>query len=226
MIELMFQLFGRPMATERTLAQRLLCMNTMFCNDVPLSRILCLCAVMMGTTAAPALASPIGPDNKEKSSELAVGLSAGATVLGGIALSQAVGIDGNNPLLTSVGFAGLLVGPSLGHFYTADWGRELILGIGGRIVGIGLFVKGLSESFTCLGDEGDEECDNSNNGAAWALLGGVGIYVASTLYSIVDASLSAQRFNRRSRRRLTLMPGPVVGPDRSTGLGLTLQMRF
>lgn len=129
--------------------------------------------------------------------------------LGLIALAFQTESDG---LLWS-GVAVSVLGPNAGHFYTRDFKRVLLhsalRGVGGFMV-----IWGAASAFT--------DSSSSNNGLL--VLGGLGLYVGSTIYSIWDAPSSAIRANERHQMMVT--PAPVIGPDRSVGMGLMLGASF
>ena len=60
---------------------------------------------------------------------------------------------------------------------------------------------------------------------AMVLACGAVLGIGSTVYSIIDSPAAAERHNE-SRRRFVLTPAPVVGPDRSTGYGVSLAAEF
>jgi hypothetical protein len=112
------------------------------------------------------------------------------------------------------GAIGLVVGPSLGHWYSGEFftGGMAMRGIGGAV-----FVAGAMSSF------GDcflkEHCDSSNGDAAM-LIGGI-LYVGGTIYDIATAGSAAREYNRTHRRGPSFQVGPtVVGAHASPGFGV------
>ncbi len=103
--------------------------------------------------------------------------------------------------------------PGAGHLYTNDW-RHGLLGIGLRALGFSTFHYGM----TCCSD-GDQP-DQS-----LAYLGAL-IFTGGVLYSVIDAPLSARRYNRVHTQRWHITPGPIKGPGRESRVGVYLGTRF
>ncbi|HEU5057468.1 MAG TPA: hypothetical protein VFU21_13120 [Kofleriaceae bacterium] len=164
--------------------------------------------------------SPSPDDGGDRSPGVALGLSLAGTAAGYGALLAAVQAD--SEALGWVAFGGMIVGPSLGHFYSGEVGRGL--GHSGiRLGAAGIIVIGGAIAFSdCFFTE-EEQCDGS--AGPLIMLGGAVLGVGSTVYSIVDAPRAASRANA-SRPRLVITPAPVVGPERSTGFGLQVGSSF
>jgi hypothetical protein len=164
--------------------------------------------------------SPPVVDSEEVSPAAAFGLSLAGTAVGWGGLLVAAEVD--SQALGWVAVGGILVGPSLGHFYAGEVGRGL--GHTGIRLGAGaIFVVGAAITVSdCLFTE-EGECDGSSG--PLVMLGGAALGAGSTIYSIVDAPRAATRANQM-RRRLVITPAPVVGPERSTGLGLLVGSSF
>jgi hypothetical protein len=178
------------------------------------------------TRALQPLAAPLAvattdamPDQKSPSAARTWALT--GTLLGAGLLTT--GIVGDQGELALMGLIGITIGPSFGHFYAGDngqaWGQ-----IGLRVGAMGvMFAGALSALFDC-GLFGDSECEPSV--ITNVLLGG-GLVLASgsAVYSVYDAPRAARRHNAR-QQRLMLMPAPITGPDRTSGLGLQLGGSF
>lgn len=119
--------------------------------------------------------------------------------------------------LAWAGIAGVMIGPSMGHIYTGESNRAIghtaLRGLGGA-----LMVAGLAFGL-----------DDSGNGPPanpYVLMtGGFVLHTVMTVYSMADAPRSARRVNRRLQQ-LEIAPTPIIGPDHSTGVGLTLGGNF
>lgn len=150
----------------------------------------------------------------------AMGLSLLGTALGygAVIAGQRYGIRS----LGYLGLAGVVLGPSAGHLYTRDH-KRVWRGVGPR--GLGLATMALG-SYLVLKDNCflSRDC-SAGTGGAVLVLAGAAVTIGSTVYSIIDSRKSARRMNER-RRRLTFTPAPVVGPDRSMGMGLALGGSF
>ena len=157
------------------------------------------------------------PDIDRVSPGVALTLSLLGTAVGYGALIG--GLD-NSQNLMLVGYAGIVAGPSIGHFYTGEYGRGLLTT---GVRGLGFLAMGLGASLTLRDCWDDEPCANNGPAIFWA---GALTTIGTTIYSIVDSRRSARRVNERNRRKLALTPAPVVGPDRSMGMGMTLSGSF
>ena len=176
--------------------------------------------------AQPGITDPTPPpstsadQNGDRSPAVALGLSLGGTAVAYGALFAAAEAD--SEALGWVAFGGMIVGPSLGHFYAGEVGRGL--GHSGiRLGAAGIFVAGAMVAFSdCFFTE-EDECEGSAGPAI--MIGGAVLGVGSTIYSIVDAPRAARRANA-AKHRVLITPAPVVGPERSTGFGLQLGSTF
>lgn len=180
--------------------------------------------LLLAATASTAHAQPaVADDDPEKSAALALGLSLLGTGAGVAALFAASDVD-DGEVLGVAGLAALVVGPSLGHFYAGEPDRG-VRHAAVRLGALATMGAGFALVFSSPCAFGSEnECPETREEL------GVGIIVAgallgagSAVYSIVDAPLAARRTNRAS---LIVTPAPIMGPDRSTGLGLTLATPF
>lgn len=186
-----------------------------------------LVPLVIAATAASAHAQPADATDVpgEKSPGLALGLSLLGTGAGVAALFAASNVD-DGELVGTLGIAALVVGPSLGDFYAGEPDRA-VRHAAIRLGAVATMGAGLALFFSSPCAFGSEnECPETREDA------GLGIFVAgallgagSAVYSIIDAPFAARRTNLASRP-LTLLPTPIVGPDRSTGLGLSLATPF
>jgi hypothetical protein len=175
--------------------------------------------------ALPSLAhAGAAPADEPRSPLVATALAAAP-----IGLSVALGIAAAETDSDALGFAattGLLVGPSLGHFYAGEWGRGLFTA-GARTAGIGLILlgafagwgeceRGASYDDPCHA-EGAEEAEDGR-----VVMGiGAGVFVAATVYDVVDAPFAARRFNERFTVAPTLVSGAAGDAP-----GLAISGRF
>lgn len=149
----------------------------------------------------------------------ALGLSLGTTTAG-VAL-MATNAEQENDELIMLGFGLAAIGPYTGYLYTGDFDSAKTLGL---VQGIGVLamVGGASMVF-----DGDflEDNDESPLGGV-LIIGGAAAVVGGAAWAILDAPRSAERMNEKRRAALRVGPTPVVGPQRSTGLGLGLSGSF
>lgn len=173
---------------------------------------------------APPAASP-SPDLDERSPVAAFALS-----LGGTGVSVAALIAGSEPdsgPLFLLGLGGLVVAPSLGHFYAGETRRGWLFtavragSLGGAFVGALMMFPCVDLFSTEEDDDNDAVC---TFGAALAI-GSLVVGAGSVVIGVIDAPIAASRHNRRVRR-LAITPAPIVGPDRSTGAGFILGGSF
>ena len=131
---------------------------------------------------------------------------------------------GGTVLLAPVFGVGLIVGPSLGHFY-ADNDLQAGIGIGVRLLGgavvvVGLARIGLTVFEILLGDPSSSiELKEARRLAG---IGG-GIVSVSALVDIVTAPIAAQNYNEA--RGITARVGPAVGLG-AEQVGLALKAQF
>jgi hypothetical protein len=105
--------------------------------------------------------------------------------------------------------AGILVGPSAGHFY-AENTTQALTGIGLRLGGVAIGFRGLLENPLGEGGEG------------LILVGGLTI-LTSGVYDIFTAGGAARDYNET--HGLKAHVGPAVGPQ-GEQVGLSLQVQF
>jgi hypothetical protein len=173
--------------------------------------------------AQPGLSEPrphpgptVADDSDDRSPGLALSLSLLGTAAGYATLIAAGETESDG--LTLLGLGGIVIGPSLGHFYAGEVGRGITHSLI-RVGAGGVIMAGAVVMFSdCWGS--DEECDGSAGPAL--MIGGLVLGGASTLYSIIDSPAAASRHNQARRRRFALTPTPLQGPDRSIGYGVAL----
>lgn len=108
--------------------------------------------------------------------------------------------------------AGLLFGPSLGHFYAGRSGHAFA-GIGLRVAGIAGLAAGTAMDWN----------HPSGPGAAIGLVGG-GLFLGSIICDIASAPRAAREWNRdAATRRISVRP-TVVGEARAPGLRVDVRL--
>lgn len=120
---------------------------------------------------------------------------------------------GGTVVLTPAFGVGLLVGPSLGHFYAGD-SQQAWIGIGLRTVGGGVFLEGVASEIAAA---------EKSSGPNAATVVGALIVGGSAIYDIVTASGSAREYNEA--HGLNAQVTPTVGP-RGEQVGLALRVSF
>jgi hypothetical protein len=148
-----------------------------------------------------------------KSPEGAAALSIGATVVGGVWMAKVAATDGPDPDSFWAPAAILTVGPSLGHFYTGSYGLG-VLGIAARVGGALIASEGAGH---CELDPNDSDgCIRVGRNSA-VLYTGEALMVGAALAEIIDAPLSANRYNSA---HATVQVFPMTGPDGRVGLAI------
>jgi hypothetical protein len=146
-----------------------------------------------------------------------------------IGVSVALGIAAAETDSDALGFAattGLLVGPSLGHFYAGEWGRGLLT-TGARAAGAGLIIVGAFAGWdacdwnAAYDDPCHEEAREDHEDGKVVMGIGAAAFVAATVYDVVDAPFAARRFNQR----VTVAPTLVSG-SAGDAPGLVVSGRF
>lgn len=144
---------------------------------------------------APAPAAPPAPTGGELNEGTALALSLVGTVgswalfIGSAYMSE--GGDGSG-VLTTVGAIGVLVGPSIGHWYA---GKYVTRGLGLRALGVAAAFTGAMVALSECGLFSEEPCDPTG-GETIALLG-AGLFIAGTVDDIVTAPGRVRRHNER-----------------------------
>ena len=150
-------------------------------------------------TASPALAQPAAREPpEEKSEQTALGLSLLGTIAPVALLIGAAKAD--QPELATAGAIGMLVGPSLGHWYA---GRYVTGGMLVRGGGTALMLAGVVRAIGSLDCE--ERC--SDDGGVLMAAGAV-MFVGGTLYDLATAGRAARAWNEQ---HLDLGPTVVRG---------------
>lgn len=119
--------------------------------------------------------------------------------------------------LTPAFGAGLIVGPSFGHFYAGNTGHAWA-GIGLRAGGGLISMIGASASFGAMWEGREGAADTY----ATLAVAGLGTVVGSAVYDIATADNAVHQYNRAHglKTRVT----PAVGPhSRQIGLALTIR---
>jgi hypothetical protein len=162
-----------------------------------------------------------GDAPSEKSPAFALSLSLLGTGASVAALVTASHVD-HGEYLGTAGLATLVIAPSLGHFYAGEPDRG-VRHAAVRLGAVAVMATGLALVFSSPCAFGSEqECPETREDVGLGIfVAGAALGVGSAIYSIVDAPLAAGRSNRRSTSA-TLVPAPIIGPDRSTGFGLAL----
>lgn len=167
--------------------------------------------------ARPVELAPPAPID-EKSPALAFALGFGTTLGGYVLMAHA----GEHGAVATLGFAGALVGPSVGQWYA---GKRAWAGTAARGLGAGLVIYGMMTSLVA-GDCVDCGTHPRDDRAELYLIAGAALWVGSTIYDIVDGAFEASAVNRRQRALTfapTLMPAPTTGAPMP---GLAASLRF
>ncbi len=118
----------------------------------------------------------------------------------------------------AVGGFGLVVGPSMGNFYAHD-GLKGGLGIGMRVIGVGMITAGLWDLIETVIEEGES---GSGKYSAALITGGTVLVMGSAVWNMVSAPFSARRYNAR-RNVLGCGIQPVKGPGSSRWTGFMVR---
>lgn len=171
-----------------------------------------------GTAPPGAYEQPAPPPSAESfepnSPQVALAWSLLSTGIGYAALYGAGEYD--NGALAFVAVAGTLVGPSAGDIYAGDGSRALVhTGIrGGALL---LTAVGAVQTFDdCFLAE-----DSCNSDGEVLMVGGLALFVGSSIYSIATAPRTAREQNEKARR-LMVAPTPIPNGTGQYGLGLSL----
>jgi hypothetical protein len=177
-------------------------------------------------------AQAITPRSERKSKMLnAYAWGVGGTVLP-LAAAIAMGNlpEGNEAIIGTLTLSGILLGPSLGQFYTGSIGQGFA-GLGIRTLGGVLSIAGLA---TIIGDafcgfddsEGNESnCDENSSGGPLLLLG-LATYTGGVVYSMVDTRFSVDRYFARRQDSYGVAPVLVPQGEGSLKAGALAWMRF
>ncbi|HUH04402.1 MAG TPA: hypothetical protein VML75_20545 [Kofleriaceae bacterium] len=164
----------------------------------------------MAVVCCLAFARPAQAQADDKSPWIATGLAVGVTV-GGVAVgavAESLDDDASSPatrVAQGVAYAGLVAGPSAGHWYAGEHGHALRW-TGVRAAGLTALVGGI-----VLVDRYDDGAPFTS-GLALMFVGG-GAYAVGLYWDLFDAHRAARRSNRRAASRVAVAPmvGPTVG---------------
>lgn len=189
-------------------------------------------AGLLAATQAPAaepLASEAAAETPRRSPWLALGLSLGSTaVLTGVGIGLVASHQQHDTGLAELGGAtavvGLSLGPAVGHLYTGDYWHALGTSLGRGVAGT-MAVAGFVGQLCIF-----EPCQPPDWAKPVMWIGALG-WAGLTVYDLIDAPLSALRFNERARTaELGLAPvvlAPPAGhPEAGPALGMGLSGRF
>jgi hypothetical protein len=174
-----------------------------------------LVLLLLALAGRPSLAddasSPVTTSDT-KSPGVAAALSIGGTLVGGVWLAGVAVQDGPSGDAFIGPAAVLTVGPSLGHVYTGSYGLAAI-GVAARVGGYLVTSAGAGH---CEIDPNDiDGCIRVGRNDA-LYYSGLALMVGGTLAELVDAPLSAQRYNRE-HASVSVVPTAAPG---SMGLAL------
>jgi hypothetical protein len=162
-------------------------------------------------------------ESEPKSENVALGLSLGGTAASwGMLLVGFPVLDDSLDAPSEVivplvyaSFAGILLAPSLGHWYA---GKFFTRGLGARLLGVGTFMVGVGMAFSGGDHDGNVDNDEGNQGLGAALgLAGLGLFAYGTLHDLWTAPRTAREHNARFQ---------IVPLARPNGGGLALSGRF
>ncbi len=182
--------------------------------------------IAVALVAAPTLAH--AEKNAEEDGEVseagAFALALGGTGLSLGSLMMAARTDAGDEggALAIAGTVGLIVAPSLGHFYAGETRRGL-LHTGVRLAALGGTLAGVVVTLNDCGFEGEDDCSSTG-----PVIIGVSMAtgLVSAIYSIADAPRAARRHNERAAR-WRFVPGPIMTPGGGPpGMGLHVGGEF
>jgi hypothetical protein len=114
--------------------------------------------------------------------------------------------------------AGLILGPSAGHWYAGEGGW---VGLSIRGAAVGAMVLVANDAAGCYIGDGGEEGKNCKL-AQTVFMVGLGAFAGGVIYDWVTAGDSARRANTRT---IAIAPTVISGP-RSAGSGLAFAAKF
>ena len=173
--------------------------------------------VAVALAAHTAAADP-DPQPDQKSVGTAYLWSIGATAAGA-GLVYAGGI-GRSDALQLGGFGVMLLGPTAGHWYA---GRPATIGLGARVLGVGLLGFGFANSnFLCSFDE-PPSCHDDRGAQAMMLVGG-GLLLAGTVWDLATLPGAVGEYN--DEHRLSIAPTAARDAHGDLAPGLVLGGSF
>lgn len=123
--------------------------------------------------------------------------------------------------------AGLITGPSIGHFYAGDeW--QALKGIGLRSAGIAASTGGYYLFLSCAfrGAFVGSDCSvGTGILGAVSFFGGIGLTLGNAIHDMSTADKSARAYNRKHNPEISLSITPYYDPASRTR-GLTLKISF
>ena len=190
-----------------------------------------------GAAGAAELRAPYDP---QKAAGLTLSVTLGGMLVGGALFAGAFAVDDSSgtPAMAIAGSAifglGLIVGPSLGHFYVHNTGQA-VLGIVLRSVfsaaAPAFFVGAAFQGFMTDGDDAEEARAERN--AQGLLAGGILVSIAGVASAVIDLAttpLAVQHANERETAQKVsgVSFAPIVAPGRNGAAtaGLAFSMRF
>lgn len=168
-------------------------------------------------TIAPSGIAPVQPSDyrsPKRALRLSLGSTVGALALFALLSESASGVG------VFIGLGGLVIGPSLGHFY-ADHQERALTGILVRLMGMTVFTVGaVMSALSAFGN------DQTVRGDVFAVVAfaGAGFTLGSAVLDIIRAPASAQRHNERAGLAQVYVAPQVTWAGR--GRGLALGVRF
>jgi hypothetical protein len=133
-----------------------------------------------------------------------------------------------NDTLLAVGATGMMIGPSLGHYYA---NRRLgtpglaarLAGTGVGLLGVAMLVAGGVACSNVIGPS-SENCDDGSESAKVVMAAGAGLFIGGAIYDIATAGRAARRENARQMSlRPLFQPG---APGQTSAYGLSLDGTF
>lgn len=159
--------------------------------------------VVLLALASPARAEPTAPP-EPKSPVTATALALTGTIVPLAVIGAGIGANDTRVMLG--GMAGLMIAPSIGHWYA---GEAFTTGMGIRIVGGGIAML----SFAYL-----IETDGESSAAGYLMLGGAGCAALGAVVDIVTAPGAVDAWNKKHVDVTVMKTG--------TGYGIGLVGRF
>jgi len=159
---------------------------------------------------------PLAPKSKGTAVRWSLGATFAPVVIGGlIALSgvSGSGDDDNAPIIFGLGisWAGLIFGPSAGHFYAHKCGRGWA----------GAGIRALS-GFVVMGGAGATTFSNSGGAIVFVVFGGV-IYLSSAIYDIATVGKSIKEYNTKHGLTYFQISPSYCSKEKTVGLSLSLR---
>ncbi len=151
-----------------------------------------------------------GPNDEPKNPDTALALSVGGVVASGATM---LGATGGNATWWIVGAGTLVITPSFGHLYAADY---MTWGLGLRLAApLAIY---LGSKMSCVNPDGDG-CSRPGNGQILMYGLGAGAFVTGIVLDLATARSAARDYNRE--HAVTVAPAPISG-----GYGLAVVGRF